>query len=302
MKIGIDLGGSHVGVGLIEGENILSSRDRNFKDEDRKDIKQSIFSSIDTLISEIFEEKNIGISDIELIGVASPGTISNGVVLKAENLGIENLDIASELKNKYNVPVIVRNDAKAAALAEKKYGAMKDYDDCVFLTLGTGIGGAAFLGGKLLTPKKSSGLEFGHIIIQKDGRQCTCGKKGCFETYASIRALKLQVTKDLNMSSDISGQYLRENLLILDNEKVQADLEEYLEYLRMGIGGLIDIFEPEVICIGGSFSHYEGNPIFDRLVNKINQPDTTFNHRTDYKVVLAHFKNDAGIIGATIEE
>ena len=302
MKIGIDLGGSHVGVGLIDEDRILLARDKNFSDEDRKDIRRAIFSFVDSLISEILKEKNIKMSNIELIGIASPGTISNEIIVKAENLGIENLDIVNELKQKYHLPVILKNDAKAAALAEKKYGAMKDYDDCVFLTIGTGIGGAAFIDGKLLQPNKSSALEFGHMIIQKDGRQCTCGKRGCFETYASIKSLKMQVTKDLNMSSDISGQYLRENLLILDNEKVQKDLENFLEYLKTGIGNLIDIFEPEVICLGGSFSHYEGNPIFDRLVNKINQPDTTFNHKTDYKVVLAKFKNEAGIIGATIQE
>ena len=300
-RIGIDLGGSHVGVGLIEGDHILTSKDKNFVEEDKQQIEQSIVNSIDRLINEVLEENGITLQDIELIGIASPGTIANGIILKAENLGLENFQLASILQEKYHLPVIIKNDAKAAALAEKEYGAMKNYDDCVFLTLGTGIGGAAFLGGKLLQPKKSSGLEFGHIVIQKDGRQCTCGKKGCFETYASIRALKMQVTKDLNMSNDISGQYLREQLLILDDPKVQKDLEEFLEYLRMGIGSLIDIFEPEVVCIGGSFAHYEGNPIFDRLVNKINQRDTTFNHDINHKIVLAHFKNDAGIIGATIE-
>lgn len=300
-RIGIDLGGSHVGVGLIEGDHILTSKDKNFVEEDKQQIEQSIVNSIDRLINEVLEENGITLQDIELIGIASPGTIANGIILKAENLGLENFQLASILQEKYHLPVIIKNDAKAAALAEKEYGAMKNYDDCVFLTLGTGIGGAAFLGGKLLQPKKSSGLEFGHVVIQKDGRQCTCGKKGCFETYASIRALKMQVTKDLNMSNDISGQYLREQLLILDDPKVQKDLEEFLEYLRMGIGSLIDIFEPEVVCIGGSFAHYEGNPIFDRLVNKINQRDTTFNHDINHKIVLAHFKNDAGIIGATIE-
>lgn len=302
MRIGIDLGGSHIGVGIIEDEKILISKDRNFNKQDKENIEESILNFINELINDLLKEKNIDIKSIEFIGIASPGTISNGIIAKAENLNIENFDLPGELHKKYNVPVIIRNDAKSAAMAEKKYGSMKNYDDCLFLTIGTGIGGAAFLGGKLLEPKTNSGLEFGHMIIEKDGILCKCGKKGCFERYASIKALKMKVTQDLNIDSDISGRYLRENLLIKDDEKVKEDVENFLEYLSIGICNLIDIFEPEIICLGGSFSHYEGNPIFDRLVNKINSYNSTFNHNIDHKIVLAEFKNEAGIIGATIEE
>ena len=301
MRIGIDLGGSHIGVGLIEKEKILMSKERNFNREDRENFEVSIIKYINLLIEEILRENNSSIQEIELIGIASPGTIADEIIKKAENLKIENFDLVSKLKEIYHVPVIIKNDAKAAALAEKEYGAMKDYEDCVFLSIGTGIGGAAFLGGNLLKPKKFSGFEFGHMIVNKDGRLCSCGKRGCFESYASIRALKMQVTKDLDIDSDITGQYLRENLLILDNPVVQADVEMFLEYLKTGICNLIDIFEPEVVCLGGSFAYYEGNPILDRLLCKINEPSSTFNHTEKPKIVLAKFKNDAGIIGATIK-
>ena len=109
--------------------------------------------------------------------------------------------------------MILRNDAKCAAMAEKVYGAMKDYKDGVFLCLGTGIGGAVFMDGKLLEPKRYSGFEMGHMVINKGGRLCSCGKKGCFEAYASIKALKTKVTETLDMDSDISGEYLREVIL-----------------------------------------------------------------------------------------
>ena len=300
MKIGIDLGGSHIGVGLIEEEKIIDVRETNFTKEDKENFEESLVKYIFKFIDDILSVNNIPIENIELIGVASPGTISNGIIVRAGNLKLENFDLSNIIKTKYNVPTKITNDAKSAALAEKKYGAMKDYTDCVFLCIGTGIGGAAFLGGKLLEPKKNSGFEFGHIVVEKDGKLCTCGKRGCIEKYASIQALKMQVTKDLNMDSNISGQYLRENLLILDNEKVQKDLEDFLEYLKIEICNLIDIFEPEIVCLGGSFSHYEGNPIFDRLIDKINSYNSTFNHETNHKIVLAKFKNDAGIIGSTI--
>ena len=194
----------------------------------------------------------------------------------------------------------MRNDGKCAALAEKVFGSMKEYDDCVFINIGTGIGGAAFIDGKLLEPKRYSGFEFGHMVVNKGGRQCSCGKKGCFETYASIKSLKNKVTETLDMDSDISGQYLREELLIKDHPGVQEDLEVFLDYLTVGVCNLIDIFEPEVICFGGSFSYYEGNPILDRLIAKISEPKNRFNEGEPPKIVTATYKNDAGIIGATL--
>lgn len=126
------------------------------------------------------------------------------------------------------------------------------------------------------------------------------GKLGCFEAYASIKALKTKVTNTLDIDSDISGQYLREELLTKDNENVQADVEQFLEDLKVGICNLIDIFEPEVVVLGGSFSYYEGNPILYRLIEKINDKSSTFNH-TAPKIVTAELKNDAGIVGATIK-
>ena len=301
MKIGIDLGGSHIGIGLIENDKILILKERNFNRKDRENLKDNIIKYTEKMISEILVEKDILISDIELIGIASPGTIANGIIEKAENLNLEKFDFVGILKEKYNIPIIIRNDAKAAGLAEKKYGSIKEFDDCVFLTIGTGIGGAAFIDGKLLEPKRFSGFEFGHMIVNKGGRLCACGKKGCFESYASIRALKMQVTKDLDIDSDITGQYLRENLLIKDDPIVQEDIELFLEYLKTGIWNLIDIFEPEGVCLCGSFAYYEGNPILEKLIEKINEPYSTFNHNNKPKIVLAKYKNNAGIIGATIE-
>ena len=235
-----------------------------------------------------------------MIGIASPGTISNGKIVKAGNLNIKDFDLVSKLKEKYTIPIKMRNDGKCAALAEKYYGAMKEFEDCVFINIGTGIGGAVFMDGKLLEPKRYSGFEIGHMIVNKGGRKCSCGKQGCLEAYASIKALKNKVTETLDMDNDISGQYLREELLIKDDPRVQEDLDIFLEYLKTGICNLIDIFEPEVVCFGGSFSYYEGNPIYDKLIEKINEPKSTFNDGEKPKFVFAKFKNDAGIIGATL--
>ena len=236
-----------------------------------------------------------------LIGLAAPGTISSGVIVKAGNLNIENFDIISQLEKIYQNPLQIRNDGKCAALAEKEYGSLKEYEDCIFINIGTGIGGAAFMGGKLLEPKRYSGFEFGHMVLNKGGRLCSCGKRGCFEAYSSIKALKMKVTETLDVDSDISGQYLREELLVKDAPGVKEDIEVFLEYLKTGIANLIDIFEPEIIALGGSFAYYEGNPILDQLIQKLQEADATFNDGELPKIVTAKLKNDAGMIGAVIE-
>ena len=239
-------------------------------------------------------------NDIELVGIASPGLIDSRSIVKASNLSLENFCITEELENRLKMKVKIRNDAKCCALAEKKYGSLKKYKDCIFLCIGTGIGGAAFINGKLLEPNGFSGFEFGHMIIEKDGRPCKCGKKGCFEQYASISCIKKRVTKILGERPDVSGQYLREELLIKDNPLVKLEVESWLNSLKVGIGNLIDIFEPEAICFGGSFSHYEGNPIFDRMIEKLYEPDATFTTSKKPEIVLAKYQNDSGIIGATL--
>lgn len=300
MNLGIDLGGSHIGLGLIEGFELKATVDKFFSQEDRKDIENAIVNNIDELLNKILKENNLSFDDIERIGVASPGTVTNGKITSG-NLNIKNFDLQTRLEEKYNKKIKIRNDGKCAALAEKKYGALKDYDDCVFVNIGTGLGGAAFIDGKLLEPKRYSGFEFGHMTLVKDGIQCTCGKKGCFERYCSIKSLKNRITKTLNIDgTDISGQYLREYIMVKYHDEVQKDVNDFIDYLRIGICNLIDIFEPEIICFGGSFSYYEGHPILNKLIEEINKPNTTFNNDKP-KIITAHFKNDAGIIGATVE-
>ena len=284
----------------MQEDKIIDIKEKQFNRQDRVNIEETITNSIMKMLTELLQENNLLIEDVDLIGIASPGTISNGKIVKAGNLNIKDFDLVSKLKEKYTIPIKMRNDGKCAALAEKYYGAMKEFEDCVFINIGTGIGGAVFMDGKLLEPKRYSGFEIGHMIVNKGGRKCSCGKQGCLEAYASIKALKNKVTETLDMDNDISGQYLREELLIKNDPRVQEDLDIFLEYLKTGICNLIDIFEPEVVCFGGSFSYYEGNPIYDKLIEKINEPKSTFNDGEKPKFVFAKFKNDAGIIGATL--
>lgn len=279
---------------------IVNIEERNLTREDRVNVKASIVKIIIELLNQVMEESNVDLNDIEFIGIASPGTISNNIIKQATNLGLEDFDLIAELQKYINLPMQIKNDSKCAALAEKHYGAMRDYDDCVFLCIGTGIGGAAFLNGEMLVPKRFSGFEFGHMVINKGGRQCSCGKRGCFETYASIRAFRNKIAEVLDIDNDFSGQYLREKLLDFNNEKIEEVVEQFIEDLSIGICNVIDMFEPEIVVLGGSFSYYEGNPVYDRLLEKISEKGSRFNNTEMPKIELAKLKNDAGIIGATI--
>jgi len=303
MKIGIDIGGSHIGIGLIEEDKIIAVKDKILNEEDKKDIENCILSNIETMVSELLLENNFKIEDISLMGIGAPGTIVDGKIVKATNLQVKDFNIVSKLKEKYYIPIQIRNDAKCAGLAEKIYGSLREYDDCLFLCIGTGIGGAAFMNGKLLEPKRYSGLEFGHMVVHKDGKTCSCGKLGCLQAYSSIKALKSKIAETMGLDNNISGKTLREEILIKDYLKIEEDIEEFLDHLKIGLCNLIDIFEPEAICLGGSFSYYEDTKLFSRLIEKINEPKSTFNSDVAIerpKIIIAEFKNDAGIIGATI--
>lgn len=301
MRIGVDLGGSHLSVGLVYKDKIIDKREKNFTDSDRVDIKKTIVDTAVYMVEELLKSQNISKDKIELLGIASPGLIDSRSIVKASNLSLENFCLTEALENRLKMKVKIRNDAKCCAMAEKEYGSLKDYQDCIFLCLGTGIGGAAFLNGKLLEPNGFSGFEFGHMIIEKDGRPCTCGKRGCFEQYGSMGVIRKRIAAILGEKSDISGKYLKDEVLTKnDNPLIELEIESWLNYLKVGIGNLIDIFEPKAICLGGSFSHYENSPIYERLIQKLNEKDTTFTISQKPAIVTAKFYNDAGIIGATI--
>lgn len=302
MKIGIDLGGSHVSCGLVEKNALRDCIDFDYKDEDKENLLDAIIDYIEEGINYLLSNNDISWDEVELIGIASPGTISGDIIVKAGNLGIENFDIINRLKPLFpgGITYKIRNDGKCAALAEKQYGALKKYDDAIFINVGTGIGGAVFMNGNLLEPKRFSGFELGHMIIQKDGIDCTCGKKGCFERYCSIKALKTRILKELELDNiDCPGQKLREEIIPSHYYELKNIVNDYVDNMVIGLGNLIDIFEPEAICFGGSFSYWEGTDIYRGIKRKLNRPGTTFNSEKP-KIVAAKLRNNAGIVGATL--
>ena len=198
----------------------------------------------------------------------------------------------------------LQNDAKCAALAENKYGVLQEYNSSIFLTLGTGIGGAAIIDGKLAEGKCFSGYEFGHTTIDFNGEQCKCGKKGCFELYGSMKKFKATLKERLGLSQLVHSEQLLDllkydNALEKNDARIKQVIEEYTESLAIGISNLINIFEPEAIGIGGSFTYFE-EFLLEKLKNKIINGNLLFNPRSDIIIKSALLKNDAGIIGASM--
>lgn len=296
MKIGIDLGGSHIAIGVIDDKGyIVEKIEKRLLSKDKKNIKETIENYIIKNTNELMSKYKI-----KEIGIAVPGTIRGTTILKSVNLGVSNYDIVENLKKEINLPIKIKNDAKCAAIAENKIGALKQYNRSIFLTLGTGIGGAVIIDNKLLNTGDLPGCEFGHMIIKKDGIKCNCGKNGCFEKYASMKALKNNLRAELGLDEKTRGQELLDMIRKNEqDEKITKIVDEYIEYLSIGISNLINIFEPEAVGIGGSFVYFS-DVLLDKLKNNIQKNKYLFNNREKLIIVPAALGNDAGIIGASL--
>ena len=293
INIGIDLGGSHVAIGVVDNKGqILEQFEKDFTIEEKKNVLPVAIRYIVDTLRELKQNY-----DFLEFGLGMAGAISDGVILRSVNLGVENYDIKTELENRTGLSVHIKNDAKCAALAEYKYGDLKEYNNIVFLTLGTGIGGAYIYHGSLMQSDYREGYELGHMIIKTGGKKCRCGKNGCFETYGGILAFKNKVISRLNLSHNIPGPELRD---IMDKtiDKITDIIDEYLSDLAIGISNLINIFEPDCIVIGGGFARYD-YMLLDKLKDKIVNSDLLFNKRNSIEIKLAKLGNDAGIIGAS---
>ena len=299
-KMGIDLGGSHIAIGIVDSKGkILEKIEKKLKGVITKEVKKIIEDTIIEAFNKFKEEYKI-----TEIGMAIPGTVTQDVVVKSVNLGLTNYNIIKELQKRIDIPIKIKNDAKCAAIAESTYGSLKKYKRILFLTLGTGIGGAVIINNKLLDAGDLPGCEIGHMIIEKNGLECNCGKRGCFEKYASMKVFKNNLRKALNLDENVSGKEL---LAIIKNttkndknykiiEKVK---KEFIENLALGLSNLINIFEPEAIGIGGSFVYFE-EVLLNDLENILLSEKLLFNPRKEINIQTAVLGNEAGIIGAVL--
>ncbi len=296
MKIGFDIGGSHISAGLIDDEyKIIEKQEISLKEISNEELIKYIEKNIIEIYTKYSEKY-----EITKIGISIPGTVEKNYIKKAVNLDIENYDLKFNLEKVVKCEIVIRNDVKNSALAELEFGNLQNKKRNVFLTLGTGIGGAVIIDNKVL-----EGSEFGHMIINQNGLDCSCGNKGCWEQYASMKAFKKMVVEQYN-----NGEYInsKEILDLLNDKKIKRNNEDiylekivdkYIENILVGLINIINILEPDIIGLGGSFSYFE-DIFIPKLNKKIQSERLTLNNRKDIEIVSAKLKNDAGIIGAVL--
>lgn len=292
MKIGIDLGGSHIAIAVIsENKNIIEKFETDIVS--KQNIQQFIENTIVTEVSRFCDKY-----DIEKIGIAVPGIVENQKIANLFNLGIGQYDIIKKLNEFGLKNIYIKNDGVCAAIAEMKFGSLKTYDNSIFLCLGTGIGGAVCQNGEAIPSNKNLGFEFGHMQIEKQEKQiCKCGKINCFEIYGSIKKLKSDLKNELEIET-CNGKLLHDEILKnKDNVNVQKIIEKYINEIVYGISKISNIMKPQAICLGGGFTYYS-DLLFDKFVNEFSKGKFLETTYVAPKIVVAEFKNDAGMIGA----
>lgn len=308
MYIGIDLGGTNIGIGMVDNENRLIYKDSIPTRRERE--FNEIVEDIVALISRVISINNISKDHIQGIGIGVPGIVDpkSGIVIDCVNLRWKTVDIKGIIENKLNIPVSVGNDATVAGVAELVVGAMKGYQTGVLITLGTGIGGGIIINEEVYDGFHGIGSEIGHMIVGENYYHCNCGRNGCLETFSSSTAIinyarKLieegnystittRVNGDLN---SIDGKIIFDEAKAGDNIAVKV-IDRMTNYLAIGIMNVISIIDPEVFVIGGGLSA-AGEYLVSIIKYKVSKIPYCKGMNTG-KIVLSQIGNDGGIIGA----
>lgn len=310
--IGIDLGGTNIAAGIVDENYKIIKKGSTPTMAHRK--PEEIVADMGKLCMRLLKECNIDVSEVAHAGIASPGSIdpAEGVIVYTNNLPFINFPIVKMLRDHLPVEKIyIENDANAAALGEAIGGAAAGARISVMITLGTGVGGGVVIDGKIYSGFNYAGAELGHTVIEYNGAQCSCGRKGCWETYSSATGLvrltkeKMSETKDTLMWEMVDGKLEKANARIAFAAMKQGDkagkevVDTYISYLARGIANMINIFRPDVLCIGGGVCNEKDYLLLPlkKLIeeNKNSLVPDSFNTT---KICIAELGNDAGIVGA----
>lgn len=304
MRVGIDVGGTNTKISLLdEGYNIRAFQEIPTKTER---CYTEVVKDIAHTVLQLLEENGVKLDECVGIGVGIPGTIDveKGVVLYSNNINWEDVPFAEELNKYIPLPVRTANDADCAALGEVLKGAAKGCQSAVFLTIGTGVGSGIVLNGKLV-----AGSEIGHMVLLEDGELCTCGRKGCFEAYASATALVRDAKCCMEEHSDSMMWKLCDNQienvtpLTVFSAAEEGDMaaqkvkEAFLGHLATGVVNIVNIFRPEMILIGGGVSK-QGSVLTDALNEAVERESFAGQKGKLPQVKIATLGNQAGMIGA----
>lgn len=303
--VGIDIGGMTVkGIVLDEKGAALCEDCAVTGSERGGDFMCDIIAE---LVNSMLKKCGVDKKDVS-IGVGCPGVIDseNGVLVFSGNLSLRDYPLAKKLRERIGVSVKITNDANAAALGEAKFGAGRNYKNSILVTLGTGVGGGIVIDGKLFEGYKSAGAEIGHMVIERHGDVCTCGRRGCFEAYCSATALVRRTRRQMedNPRSAMWTKYTSETAngktafdFYHDDIDAKEVVDWYIKYLACGIANLANIFRPEIIMIGGGVSE-QGDNLTVPLQTYVDKELFGGTQYAPVKIVKASLGSKAGAYGA----
>lgn len=306
--VGIDLGGTNIAAGVIneDFEIVFLAKTKTNLPRPAREICGDMVSVTKGAI----ESAGLEINDIESVGIGTPGIANSdsGVIEYSCNLGFENVEMEKMFRQKLNLPVYIENDANAAAYGEYVAGAAKGAKDVVCITLGTGVGGGIIIDGKIYSGFNYAGAEIGHMVIDVDGPQCTCGRKGCFEVFSSATGLVRMTQEAMDRNTDsimhkMAEEYGKVSARLAFEAMRKGDktakevVDKYIKYLAAGITNTINIFQPDILCIGGGVCN-EGDPLLVPMKEIVEREVYTRNSSKNTEIVIAKLGNNAGLIGA----
>ncbi len=314
-RIGIDLGGTNIAAGLVDESFHICAKKSLPTHADRD--PALIVDDIALLCRQLCEENGVAPADVWSVGIASPGICDHdaGVVVYSCNLPFLNFPICAMLRERFPVArVYIENDANAAAWGEAIAGVAKGTRNSVLITLGTGVGGGIIIDGKVYSGFNYAGAELGHIVIRHGGVPCACGRRGCWEAYSSATALirmtreKIEECKkegrstllldDVADRGKISGKTAFEAMRKGDAAATEV-VDAYIEHLANGLTSIVNIFQPEVLSIGGGISN-EGDSLIERIEPLVRKEQYGGGLVPLTQLRIASLKNDAGIVGAAV--
>lgn len=312
-RIGVDLGGTNIAVGLVDENYRIVVKESTPTGAERPG--EAVVDDIAKLCKKVCLAAGITAREVAAIGIATPGIAdyNTGIVRYSCNLNFRNFPLADLLRERFPVETVhIENDANAAAWGEAVAGAAKGTSNSLMITLGTGVGGGIIIDGKVYSGFNCAGGELGHTVIVAGGRPCGCGRKGCWEAYSSATGL-INMTKDKiaacekagrkTVMTELAEKYGKVNgrvafdAMRMDDEAGKEVVNEYVYYLGIGLANMVNLFQPEVLSIGGGISN-EGKVLLD-LVEPIVRAEQYGGDVAELtQLRIAELKNDAGIIGA----
>ena len=303
--IGIDLGGTFIKGGVVDTDGNIIAFDKTPTQVEKGNL--AICKNMASLIEMLITKANINREEIIGVGAGAPGMVDtkDGVLKCAENLLIENFPMAKTLKELTGFEVKMANDANAATLGEVKFGAAKNKENVVMLTLGTGVGGGIICNGELVEGNEGAGAELGHTVIAMGGEPCTCGRRGCAEAYASATALIRETKKAMKNHKDskmweigIDNVDGKTAFDFADTDKYAKEVvDNYIYALATIIVNFANTFRPDAIILGGGVCA-QGDSLIKPLTEIVNKEIYGGELGPQVDVLVAELGNSAGVLGA----